>query len=974
MKGLKKRFVKARLLPLMMGCFLMTGSLQSVAAEASGAETADAAGLVVDGDIITDNPTADVTIEELANGEVWVDKSVYTGDITIDGHDFSTDEFLVQLTSAASLVSKNREPVDVVIALDETTSTQNAAYGFLYDEDGPNGTQDDFIMVLNEFIDILMNSNSENRIAVICYGSHNQFFKDTEVRMGSEPLYTLLELGHYTNNSWDRESPYTVTEGQGSIDDGTYLGGEIIEGKYISFYESGYENSVWDYLDGEETVDESYKALIWANGSNRKGYSYKVQTNEALLKDGILTEVNTFYGGVLTTGTANAILYSANYLKEHMEGDTAILIVLTDGVPNTINTDYTETLDFNDTAVTKKYCYPATNASGYTVWKSQSTSDASKIQSFNGATVDAAVSTIASAAYAKEQLREVYEEVFLYTISTYNSEYAECVLNPAGYASAADITNQTAYRLLEELFKNGNSVTLPASGIQITNQTGTEDYCYSDGYYYANDVDTLASAFDSLFAAFKGNACGEIMFRDTLGDDMEVKDIRGLIVDGVLYTDFVESEEVSGLYACKDLPGVTVSINEADGRQVVEYKVPESYGNSLMKLLFEEGIRDSFLFEKEGEYAFYSNDSCIVTYTKTEDNPYDAGDVIVQKTENKTGTADYVSKTTVSGNDVTVENGNCGLLTKVYKVKRSISGLAWLDANRNGIREEGERFFAGADMKLYRTDASACDASGASVASVNGVELYTAYNVYGEAVADITTGSDGAYLFEWLEPGTYYVVVSGVSDYLLTEKDVGEDDTVDSDADIDGEVVFISEIHLPEAEDMENLIYGNANNDIGLLEPVYSLKVSKTVTGNMGDKTKEFTFRLRLTEDKKGTVAVPESLAYEKETVSGTAVLSPEGTYDFTLCHGESIIFSEIPSGMVYEVTELDGKTAGYTVESVDASGTLNADKAVTFTNTKNGIIPTSADTNGRIILVLVAVTAAAAGVTGGLYRRRRKR
>lgn len=150
----------------------------------------------------------------------------------------------------------------------------------------------------------------------------------------------------------------------------------------------------------------------------------------------------------------------------------------------------------------------------------------------------------------------------------------------------------------------------------------------------------------------------------------------------------------------------------------------------------------------------------------------------------------------------------------------------------------------------------------------------------------------------------------------------------------------------------------------------YALTVSKTVEGNMGDKTKDFRFVLKLSGD-----TVPESLTYmkgnEKETVS-----LENGTVEFTLAHDETIIFAEIPYGISYEVEELDGKSSGYKVEAdgketASVSGELQSDKNIEFINTKDGTVPTSADTNTRILIILAVF--AAAGAACVVYRRRKK-
>ena len=118
----------------------------------------------------------------------------------------------------------------------------------------------------------------------------------------------------------------------------------------------------------------------------------------------------------------------------------------------------------------------------------------------------------------------------------------------------------------------------------------------------------------------------------------------------------------------------------------------------------------------------------------------------------------------------------------------------------------------------------------------------------------------------------------------------------------------------------------------------------------MGDKTRNFHFRLGLSG-----AAMPDVLPYTKGEEAGNMAVE-NGAASFTLSHGETIIFENLPSGIAYEVTETDGEASGYKVETVNAEGILNNEVTVSFTNTKNGTIPTSGDTNIRILLLLAAV------------------
>ncbi len=148
----------------------------------------------------------------------------------------------------------------------------------------------------------------------------------------------------------------------------------------------------------------------------------------------------------------------------------------------------------------------------------------------------------------------------------------------------------------------------------------------------------------------------------------------------------------------------------------------------------------------------------------------------------------------------------------------------------------------------------------------------------------------------------------------------------------------------------------------------HELTVSKTVTGSMGDKTKDFSFELSLTPADGTTI--PETLTYEKDGAEATVTKSDD-VYSFTLSHGESITFKNIPYGCTYTVSEKDGVSNGYTVTSDKPSGTIEDDTAVTFTNTKNGTVPTLADMN--VVIPLILVIAGIAGLIAVKFGSRKK-
>lgn len=128
----------------------------------------------------------------------------------------------------------------------------------------------------------------------------------------------------------------------------------------------------------------------------------------------------------------------------------------------------------------------------------------------------------------------------------------------------------------------------------------------------------------------------------------------------------------------------------------------------------------------------------------------------------------------------------------------------------------------------------------------------------------------------------------------------------------------------------------------------YDISVSKTVKGNQGDKSKNFEFVLKLTGS--NGLVVPGSVDVEKNGNFETMKVI-DGEVQFTLSHGEKIIFKKLPAGVRYEVTET--VTDGYKMTCDNNSGVLRTNADIGFVNTKNVGIPTAAMTNTGIITAI---------------------
>ena len=102
-----------------------------------------------------------------------------------------------------------------------------------------------------------------------------------------------------------------------------------------------------------------------------------------------------------------------------------------------------------------------------------------------------------------------------------------------------------------------------------------------------------------------------------------------------------------------------------------------------------------------------------------------------------------------------------------------------------------------------------------------------------------------------------------------------------------------------------------------------NLTVSKTVTGNAGDTSKEFHFTVKMDTPINGTYG-------DMSFTDGTALL--------TLKYNEKRTATGLPADVNYEVTEAEANQNGYTTTAENASGIIVKDTTVvvSFTNNKN--------------------------------------
>ena len=130
------------------------------------------------------------------------------------------------------------------------------------------------------------------------------------------------------------------------------------------------------------------------------------------------------------------------------------------------------------------------------------------------------------------------------------------------------------------------------------------------------------------------------------------------------------------------------------------------------------------------------------------------------------------------------------------------------------------------------------------------------------------------------------------------------------------------------------------------------LDITKTVTGNLGDKDKYFEFKVTLTGEAGKTYGETYAVSGGSyDTNPGSIKIGEETT--FMLKHGDTISIANLPYGVKYTVTETAAD--GYTTTKSGDTGSINAAaQTAAFTNTKTGTIDTGVTTESLPYVVLM--------------------
>ena len=222
--------------------------------------------------------------------------------------------------------------------------------------------------------------------------------------------------------------------------------------------------------------------------------------------------------------------------------------------------------------------------------------------------------------------------------------------------------------------------------------------------------------------------------------------------------------------------------------------------------------------------------------------------------------------------------------------------------------------------------------------------------------SEFTGVSSGAFEITYNDPGNYYYTVRQTGG---TDENIQYDDTVYDVAvsilvnEGTGDwyaIVVISidgDAHKPDSIAFDNI---HLTGD---------LRISKTVTGNAGDKDRDWHFTILFSEGVNGFYG---------------DVRFTDGVSHISLKHGEEVLIKGLPAGATYSVAEDEANTDGYTTacEGIDGYIVKYEVASASFVNEKNvSLLPQTGDTT-QLILWIVLGGASLAGILWVILGRRK--
>lgn len=466
-------------------------------------------------------------------GAVWTDKSVFA-----DASAFSNanslrnekvtmldeDNFLVALSAIASnkeIVGYSTVPTDTMLVLDLSGSmmpdTNVPGYNNISTKDISN--MEAMVDAANDAINQLVGLNNYNRVGVVVYSGNTSLGASN-----ASSAQVLLPLGRYQGVAVpDGNGGTTYEYLQLDLTTDTEVVRVLIEDR------PGNRDDVW----GEERIEVVEAAAVAVKTGLKTENGASVASSKKNVVGGTYVQSGLFLAWQQFEAVEDTSIPTGNIL-----GGTdrmPIMVLMSDGAPTTATNNYFGTTRNGSTSI-------GTSATG------------------NGGSEGNGISflTQLTAAWVRASMEEKYgRDARFYTLglgAVQNSATSLCVLDPSVTPSAINsywntIVSASGSMILQTAGTSGNS------NVQLTVQTNSlitsaNQKNYVDKYFAANDATGLTRAFNDIVSEIiiqsryyptlvnsgKVELDGYVTFEDELGEFMEVKDVKGLVVGDTFFS------------------------------------------------------------------------------------------------------------------------------------------------------------------------------------------------------------------------------------------------------------------------------------------------------------------------------------------------------------------------------------------------------------------------------------------------------
>ncbi len=424
--------------------------------------------------------SSDITTENA--GGIWTDKSVLTSGFSGIPFNDKGDNFLVALSAIGSnmtISGQSNVPTDTMLVLDVS--------GSMNDNSGNNNVASQLTDAANATIKTLLEGNKNSRVGVIMYAND---------------ATTVLPLGRYTTGN---------------------------DGKFLTYTSVGEYQ--WVGFSREWVTTETISLdtdVVYEGTTTKPAAASREVVGGTYIQTGTKLAIDTFISQTSTT------------VEDPTHGTVKrkpVMVLLSDGAPTYGATSFTDNANRN-------------------------------LGSGNGSSAALAFVTQLSASYAKTQIEAHYENAPLFytlgvgidSIGGTDGNIADYVLNPN------KDTNNEAANAIREFWKQYNAATVGSeilvagqldenSERTVTKISGaTLEQYYVNKYFntanYGTDLQTaIGDAFKAItndielqtkyfptLTTTNENLSGYVSFVDNIGKYMEVTEIKGILINNILYS------------------------------------------------------------------------------------------------------------------------------------------------------------------------------------------------------------------------------------------------------------------------------------------------------------------------------------------------------------------------------------------------------------------------------------------------------